>query len=135
MSKNEIEELLKQIKVFYPRFDGAEKTDGGFRILPEVCTSWFRQIGFMSLERALQILNQHIRSEDGSKTPHVSLWIAGGDKAAKAAACTAVFDRRTGCALWKPRKDVPTQEIQLSWNNSKGAYMDAWGRLWAFPDM
>lgn len=133
MERQEIMELLKQIKIFYPRFDAVEKVEGGFRLNPDVIDSWYKRLGYMSRERAFQILNRYMESEDGQKTPHISLWINGGKQDMRTARCTAVFDRQRGIAIWTPDEGLPAEEVPLSWNYRRGAYEDAEGRLWAFP--
>lgn len=133
MSREEIEELLKQIKAFYPRFEGVQTVNGAFQVNPDVTDSWFRRIGYMSADRARKVLDSYLESDDAQKVPHVSLWVSEGQNDARVAHATAVFDRRRGIILWTPDADGKTTEIPVTWNARLGAYMDAEGRLWAFP--
>ena len=121
MTREETMELLKQIKVFYPRFDGVEKSGDGYAINPAVTDSWFKRIGYMSLERALKILDGYMSTENGSRTPTISLWMNNGRTAMQGGEITATLDRRNGVLVWKPESDK-TFEKKISYNRQRGVW-------------
>ena len=128
MTKQEIRDLLIQIKVFYPRFDSVEKDGGRFGVMSATVDSWFERLGWMEYEHALQILNSYMETDDGRKTPNIQLWMNGGKKSGSTWH-NAVFQR--GVIRWQPEKDGEVYEIRAEWNEKKGCYEDEEGRLWA----
>lgn len=133
MTKTDIKDLLIQIKMFYPRFDSVEKFDGRLAVGQMVIDAWHKHIGWMDYDRAVQILERHMESEEGSRTPSISLWMRNGKAQARAIGYeSAYLDKRTGMIVWTP-EDGPTFEVPASWNETLGCYEDNEGRLWAEP--
>ena len=134
MSRQEIEDLLKQIKVFYPRFEAVEKDDGRYTVSEAVTDSWYSRIGYMSFDKAMKILDQYMLSDDHAKTPHITLWINGGKMEEKAkGGHTAALDMQHGVILWQPDPEGAVYEIKCWWDQARGAWTDEEGRLWAKP--
>lgn len=134
MTKEEIRNVLAQIKIMYPRFESVEKEGGQFKILPAVIDAWFKRLGWMDADRALAILDRHMESEEGNKTPTLSLWLRNGKAQSRAAdGSSASLDRQHGVIRWQPEPEGDVFEIPVSWSNQHGAWEDYEGRLWAMP--
>lgn len=132
MSKDEINQLLKQIKILYPRFDSVEKDGMKYGIIPEVTEAWHRRIGWMDLDRALKILDRYMESENGSKTPTLALWMNNGRAQARSDDYeTAYLDRRAGAVIWTPEQGGPVYERKVTFNEHNGCWEDEEGYLWA----
>ena len=132
MNRDEIKDLLRQIKVFYPRFDNVEKAPGNmYQISGVVIESWYDRIGWMELDQAQNILNRYMEAENGNKTPNISLWLSGGKQYRASAEVTAFYDRRTGTVVWEP-EEGHRFELKGEWN--KGTFEDEDGRRWAFAE-
>lgn len=132
MDNNEIKQLLTQIKVFFPRFEAVEKDGGQFMINTKTVDAWHRAIGWMDLDQALGILDKYIESDQGSKTPNVSLWKRGGRLENKAAWHSARFDSRRGLVIWQP-EDGPTYEIKAHVDEHGDIIDDEFGYIWGEP--
>ena len=131
MDKQEIANLLVQIKTFYSRFDAVEKVDGRFRVNPATVDSWFRLIGFMDYDRALEILDGYMGSDNGSKTPTAALWVHNGRLQKHSVWSSAKLDLQHGVIVWQPEGgDVYERKIV---KEAGGTYEDEEGYLWAFP--
>ena len=122
MTREETMELLRQIKVFYPRFDGVEKSGAGYAINPVVIDSWYKRIGYMSLERAIAILDAYMATENGSRTPTISVWLNGGRVGAKVGRITATLDRQHGVLIWQPGDDGKVYEKKIAYNEKRGVW-------------
>lgn len=132
MTVDDIKKLLKQIKIFYPRFDAVDKTDKGYELNDDVKDAWYKRIGWMDLDRALKILDDYMESEQGSKTPGIALWMNNGRVMKRSENYdTAVFDRQRGIVVWKPDPAGDTFERPVSWSNEEGCYVDQDGYRWA----
>lgn len=129
MTNLEIKKLLIQIKVFYPRFDSVEKTDGGYAVSTQVIDAWHRQIGWMEYDDALKILDNYIASENGSKTPTVSLWQQNGKVIQKSVWHNAALDLQHGVIVWEPEKGTVFERRIV--REDHGTYEDEDGYLWA----
>lgn len=134
MTREEVTKLLTQIKVFYSRFDGVEKTVAGYAVNPAVADSWFRRIGYMEYGKALAILDGYMASESGSRTPTISLWMNGGRNAAQAGRCTATLDRRNSCILWQPEEGGKVYEKPVKWNARREVWEDEDGYEYIIPE-
>lgn len=131
MDKQEIKQLLIQIKVFFPRFEAVEKDGNRYGVMTQTVDAWHRQIGWMDYDRALQILDQYMSSENGSKTPNVSLWIRGGKIQQASIRCTGSLDLRHGVIRWEPeRGEVYERKIV---RENAGTFEDEDGYMWAKP--
>ena len=134
MTKSEVKDLLVRIKVFFPRFEAVEKTEGGFRVPAPVIDNWHRIIGFLEFEDAEKILERHISSEAGGKVPGISQFLAGGGGNKSNVWSSAIFDRMSSSILWTPEKGEETQKLHVVWNEKRGVYEDTqYGYSWAFP--
>lgn len=123
MDKREIQELLVQIKIFFPRFDAVEKTDGQFRINPAVTDSWYDRIGWMEKERAFAILDRYM--EDETKTPGITLWMQNGKTTKGSNAWhSAVLDRKHGVIVWTPEGGLP-QELPATYDTRRECWVDS----------
>ena len=132
MDKQQIKDLLIQIKVFYPRFESVEKDGGRYAVMSATVDSWHRQIGYMEYEEALGILDRYMESDQGNKTPTASLWKRGGRKESKAWHNAKVEPER-GVIVWQP-EDGPVFERKIkSYDNKTKTYEDEDGYLWAVP--
>ena len=131
MSKDEIAELLIQIKTIYPRFEGAVREGDGFHANWSVADSWYRMIGYMTKDRAQKILKAHMQSDDGDKVPNLSLFLRNGSDQPPDVRCTMTLDRRNSCIVWKPDPKGETYEIPVRWNGWE--WEDKEGRLYATP--
>ena len=129
MDKSEIQKLLCQIKIFYPRFDAVEKTDGQFKIPNPITESWFGRLGFMEYDRAIEILDNYLADENGARVPTIALWIRNGKKESKAWH-SARLDQRNGLIIWRP-EGGPEFELKANFNVQQGCWEDEDGRLWA----
>ena len=132
MDKNEIKQLLIQIKVFYSRFEAVEKDGGRFGVMSQTIDAWHRQIGWMEYDQAIKILDDYASSENGSKTPGVSLWAHGGKIRQSAAWSDAFLDQLHGVIRWKPEKDGDVFERKVVGVRA-GCYEDEDGYLWTVP--
>ncbi len=131
MNKDELKELLKQIKIFYPRFEGVEKAPGGlYQVSNVMCDAWYKQIGWLEFDRAIAILDRYMLSDSADKTPKVSLWITNGNVQASKVHPSAFFDRRHGVIRWRPELNGPVYELPVSWSEQQGCYVDQEGQLW-----
>ena len=130
MDKREIKDLLIQIKVFFPRFESVEKDGSRFMVMTQTVDSWYRQLGFMTFERALEILDKYMQSENGSKTPSVSLWLHNG-KMHRSVWHNARLDLRNGVIVWQPEGSDETYERKIV-HDYGGTYEDEEGYLWAY---
>ena len=132
MDKQEIKQLLTQIKVFYPRFDAVEKDGGSYMIMAQTVDSWHRVIGWMDYDRAVGILDRYMESDQGAKTPTVSLWKHGGKTDQKQAWHSAWFDQRNGAVVWQP-EDGPKYELKASCNRHGDIIDEEFGYIWGTP--
>lgn len=128
MTKQEVKDLLIQVKVFYPRFESVEKDGARYGVMTATVDSWYNRLGYMEYAEAIRILNSYMESENGKKTPGIQLWLNGG-KVQDTAWHNAVF--RRGMIRWQPEKNGEVFEIRAEWNERKGCYEDEDGRLWA----
>lgn len=133
MDKQEIKNLLTQIKVFYPRFDAVEKSGSGFMVMAQTVDSWHRVIGWMDYDRAIQILDSYMESEQGNKTPNINLWKRGGKLQQKAAWHSARLDHHRGLVIWQP-EGGPVFEKKADYSPRLGAWVDEDDYLWATPE-
>lgn len=134
MTREEIIKLLIQIKVFFSRFDGVEKTASGYAVNPAVADSWHRRIGFMEYQKALVILDSYMASENGSRTPTISLWMNAGRIATKAGRCTATLDRKHSCIMWQPEEGGRVYEKPVKWNARREVWEDEDGYEYIIPE-
>lgn len=133
MTKQEIADLLKQVKMFYPRFESVEKSPTGYQINPDIINGWFGRIGWMDFDKALRILDSYMRGENGGKVPGLQLWMNSGKMAQDAAKTTMTFDRKRSLVIWEPEgRKGKTYEIPVTWTGT--AYEDSEGRLYAFAE-
>lgn len=133
MSKDEINMLLKQIKIMFPRFDNVEKDGSRFGIIPEVTDSWFQRLGWMEYDRAIQILDRYMESENGSRTPTIALWMNNGKAQRRSdGRITASWDERNQCIRWQPEEEGVVYELKAHWSEAEGCYIDNEGQRWAF---
>lgn len=129
MDKQEIRDLLIQVKVFYSRFDAVEKDGGRYMVMTQTVDSWYRQLGYMPYEKAIEILDRYMRSEEGTKTPSVTMWLNGG-RSARLAWHNATLDLRHGVIVWTP-EGGETYERRIV-KEDHGCYEDEDGYVWAF---
>lgn len=133
MSKDEINMLLKQIKIMYPRFDSVEKDGMKYGIIPEVTDSWFQRIGWMEYDRAIRILDRHMESEEGNRVPTIALWMNNGKAMRRGSGdITATYERKTGKIIWKPEENGHVYERNAIWNSRRGCFEDDDGYDWVF---
>lgn len=131
MTREDMMQLLREIRIFYQRFDAVEKVDGEFRVSTTTADAWLREIGYLSLDEAMKILDKHMESDQGNKTPTVNTFKTGG-RSAKNIRCTAVLER--GRIRWEPEPDK-VYELRVTWDSRAGAWRDEDGRLWAEPEV
>lgn len=131
MTDNDIRILLCKIKTFFPRFANVEIEDGQYKIRPSVTASWFDAIGWMEYDRAVEILNDYLQSEDGAKTPNVSLWMNNGKMHRSSVWHNARLDLRHGVIVWQPEGSDETYERKIV-HDYDGTYEDEEGFLWAY---
>lgn len=132
MDKAQIKQLLIQIKIFYPRFDGVEKDGNRYGVMSQTIDAWHRQLGWMDYNRALEILDNYIRSESGGKTPNAALWVRNGKVKQASGWCTAYFDQLRGVIKWQPEQNGEVFERKVK-SIKAGAIEDEDGYLWAVP--
>ncbi len=135
MDRQEIKDLLMQVKVCYPRFESVEKTNGEFVVNPVVVDSWYRRLGYMDYTQALKILDTYMTSENGTRIPSMNLWVTGGKVQQRSVRCTAVFDRKKGAILWWPEEgnDTPI-ERPVFLNPESLCWEDEDGYCWSFAE-
>lgn len=132
MDKQQIKDLLIQIKVFYPRFEAVEKDGNKYGVLTQTIDSWYRQLGYMEYERALEILDSYLKSENGSKTPNAALWIRGGRAEAANVWHSAWLDERHGVIVWEPEKGKK-EELTFVYDQVRQCWTDdIYGYDWIF---
>lgn len=135
MTREEISNLLKQIKTFYPRFEGVEKEGKFYEPNNIVIDAWYQRLGWMEYERAIKILDRYMESEAGSKVPSIALWMNNGKAQRKSDDyVSATWDARNQCIRWQPDPEGKVYERKASWNSQKGCYEDDDGYLWAFAE-
>lgn len=133
MDKQQIKDLLIQIKVFYPRFESVEKIENKYGVLSHVIDSWYRQIGFMEYEEAIGILDRYMESDQGNKTPTVSIWKRGRKTQSKAWHSTIIDPYKRKVTL-TPENGEP-QEVSVIFSTSDGLWVDEDSYLYAYPEM
>lgn len=129
MSRHETQELLTQIKVFFPRFEGVSKTGDEFEVSQSVVNEWYKRLGWMELKEAEEILNRYMRSENGSKTPNINLWLSRGRGPAKGFA-TAFLDRRHHAIRHQPEPGGPVFERKAGYDELQQVWIDEDGYMW-----
>ena len=129
LDKAQIKQLLIQIKVFYSRFDAVEKDGNMYGVMGQTIDAWHRQIGWMEYDDALKILDNYIASENGSKTPGISLWKQNGKVMQKSVWHNAALDLQHGVIVWEPEKGTVFERRIVRENH--GTYEDEDGYLWA----
>lgn len=122
MTREDLKSVLSHVKSFYPRFDAVEKDGNRFKILDTVIESWYELIGWMSVEEAMRVLNAHMESERGDKTPTVKLWMQAARRKKASGICTMYFDRKHGIGVWQPEPDGKKYEVKMTWNERKGVF-------------
>lgn len=132
MDKQQIKDLLIQVKVFYPRFEAVEKDGGRYMVMTQTIDSWYRSVGWMEYDQALRILDSYMQSENGSKTPNAALWISGGKKQTSSGRCTASLDRRHGVIRWEPEHGEVFERKVVS--ETQTTIEDEEGYLWFWPE-
>lgn len=134
MDKQQLKQLLIQVKVFFPRFDAVEKDGNKYGVMSQTIDAWYRQIGYLEYDRALEILDQYMASDNGSKTPNISLWVQNGRVQSKAWH-SAILDRRHGVIRWQPEDGLP-QELPCSFDTNRGVWVDTvYGYDWYIPEV
>ena len=131
MDKREIQELLVQIKIFFPRFSAVEQEEGQFRIKQAVTDSWYDRIGWMEKARATAILDHYMETGE-TRTPGVSLWMQNGKIMQGSNVWhSAYLDRKHGVIVWTPENGKP-QELPATYNTRRGVWTDTeYGYDWA----
>lgn len=130
MNREEVGQLLIQIKVFYSRFESVEKEGGTFRVSPATIDSWYTRLGYMNYTKAIQILDRYMESDQGNRVPNINLWLNGGKVQQEAVKCTATLERRRGVIRWEPESGK-VFEIPVTYNQQYDCWEDEDGRLWA----
>ena len=125
MSKDEIKDLLVEIKSFYPRF---ALVDPDYMVYQQTLDSWFDMIGYKSREECKKILQDHIIGPNGDKVPGISLFVTGRQGGASRG--TAWI--KDGMLYWRPDPKAQAQMFRVKWDGT--AYEDEEGRLWAAPE-
>ena len=69
MNLESIGKLLNTIAVSYPRIRNEIGNKDGTKIRMDVVQEWYRHIGFLEYEEALQRLDEYMLGPDGSKIP------------------------------------------------------------------
>ena len=131
MTKQEVKDLLIQIKVFYPRFESVEKDGARYGVMTATVDSWYNRLGYMEYAEAIRILNSYMETDDGRKTPNIQLWLNGGKKQ-EPVWHNATF--KNGMITWQPEKNGVVYEIRAEWNGKRQCIEDEDGRLWATAD-
>lgn len=132
MDKQEIKQLLMEIKVVYPRFESVEKDGAQFMVNSKVVESWHRLIGWMDYDKAIEILDKYMESDQGAKTPTVNLWKHGGKVQEKQAWHSSWFDSRNGVVVWQP-EDGPKYELKASYNKRGDLVDEEFDYVWGTP--
>lgn len=122
MTRDELRNLLSRTKALYPRFEAVEKEGGVFRITTETIEAWYRTIGWMEAEKADRILDEHMASEAGDKTPTIRTWTKAGRPDAGKGVITATLDRQHGVLIWQPGDDGKVYEKQIAYNEKRGVW-------------
>lgn len=133
MNKQEIKELLVQIKIFYPRFSAVEvdQNTNQFVIKQSVTDSWFERLGWMEKPRAIAILDDYMESGE-IKAPGISLWMRSGKTVRNNVWHSAWLDLLHGVIVWEPEKGRKEERRIVRENH--GTYEDEFGYLWAFAE-
>lgn len=135
MTRDDIKDLLKQIKIFYPRFESVEKVEMEFRINPAVIDAWHREIGYLELKDALKILDEHMESDDGSRSPGIAVFKRARKNKEGGWRCRATleqYDANTGFVKHEIEKGhVIYHSVRKV---CTGTWEDESGQLWAAPD-
>ena len=125
VSKDEIKDLLVEIKSFYPRF---ALVDPDYMVYQQTLDAWYDMIGYKSHDECRKILQEHIAGPSGDKVPGISVFAGGRQKNGSYA--TAWIQNRQVC--WKPEPDAEIQRFDVVWDGN--AWKDTEGRLWAAPE-
>lgn len=127
MTREEIKDLLVEIKSFYPRFALVDPDD--YTVRSQTLDAWYDMIGFRDKEDCKRILQDYIAGPNGDKVPGISTF-AGGRQGPKAISGNAY--RINEVIHYRPDLDSPEKEIRVFWTGS--AWIDRDGQLWAAPD-
>ena len=137
MSREDIQQLLKQIKGLYPRFEGVGTIleDGRAPIPPTVTDAWYSAIGFMELKEAQKILTDYMKSEAGTRTPSAAVWLQYGSRKSnqpKGFSSGAYLDRFNSTMVrWINGEKY---ESPATFNEFSGVWEDEDGYSWALPE-
>lgn len=134
MTKEDINALLRHVKGIYPRFESVEKDGNVFRITSGTTESWFTEIGWMSLNDAMKIFDQHMNSEKGDKTPTIRTWIKAAKAKENSGRCTATLDRSRNVIVWQPEEGGKVYEKPVKYNERKGLWETDDGYLYGLPE-
>lgn len=126
MNREEIKDLLIEIKSVYPRFALVDPED--YTVRTQTLDTWYDLIGFKSLEDCKKLLQNHIAGPNGDKVPGISVFAGGRQRSGSFA--TAWI--RNGMICWKPDPDAEVQTFGAVWDGA--AWKDNEGRLWAEPE-
>lgn len=126
MTREEIKDLLIEIKSFYPRFALVDPED--YTVRSQTLDAWYDMIGFRDKEDCRAILQNYIAGPNGDKVPGISVF-AGGRQRTGARGTAWI---RNSTIYWKPEPDAEVQIFSAVWDGT--AYKDKEGRLWAVPE-
>lgn len=105
MTTNEIRSLLEKIQVHYR----------GFEITAAVIDEWYRLIGFLGYQEAINKLDDYLLMEDGNRNAPRIQWF-----------------RKSKIA--KQQEEEYVSKAYFDRLDSRGRLTDAEGRMYAFPD-
>jgi len=125
MSKDEIKDLLVEIKSFYPRFSLVNQD---YMVYEQTLDAWYSMIGYKTAEDCRKILQDHITGPNGDKAPGISVF--AGESKQSGYKGTAWI--QNGQICWKPEPDAEVQRFNAVWDGN--AWKDSEGRLWASPE-
>ena len=131
MTREEIKDLLINVKSFYPRFSLVDvDANDEYVVRTQTLDSWYEMIGYKSAEECRKLLQDYISGPSGDKMPGVNLFT--GKAAGSSIRSTARMEN--GRIRWEPEPGK-VFELRVTWDSRSGAWRDEDGRLWAEPEV
>jgi len=130
MTREDIKELLINIKSFYPRFSLVDtNSDDEYVVRSQTLDAWYGMIGYKTKEECDSILRDYIAGPNGDKAPSVGLFAA---KRKSGDVLTGTAYRKNYEVIYQPDKGEDPKRLFVIWTGS--AWQDIEGRMWAEPE-
>lgn len=113
MDRDQTKEFLKEVVGIYPKFE----------IMPGTIEAWASRLKDCSIERARELLDKHLASDDGSYTPKLDYFVKGMKPTARS---ISQSDEEIIFHVGLRAEDVP--EGCSFKHLGQGCLYDQWGR-------